>query len=329
MRDNPEFIAAIMANPDDDGLRLIYADWLDEHDQPERAELIRVECEAERTDRDSPNYLKLLRRADQLEKAHAEDWFGPLSDEDFFVITRRGFVDRIALTADRFTANTEVIFDYAPLLQGLHINDGRDWQAFFSTPQLKGITVLSFDDNVFTLDAAIELATCKNLSNLIDLELDRQPLSLVAIAALVSARMPALQRLSMSECNLQDECAVRLFPAQGFRNLRELDLNENGLTNTTCHALAAATEFGQLEQLVLCNNHISANGIALLANAPHLTRLRSLNLYGNPIGPAGGRAILASRHWEGLRELNLIGCGVGVEVVNDLRWVYGEKAVKA
>lgn len=44
MTDHPGFLAAIIAEPDDDIHRFIYADWLDEHDQPERAELIRVQC---------------------------------------------------------------------------------------------------------------------------------------------------------------------------------------------------------------------------------------------------------------------------------------------
>lgn len=36
-------LAAILANPADDTPRLVYADWLDEHNQPERAEFIRVQ----------------------------------------------------------------------------------------------------------------------------------------------------------------------------------------------------------------------------------------------------------------------------------------------
>jgi len=38
------FMQAIVANPADDTPRLVYADWLDEHDQPERAEFIRLQC---------------------------------------------------------------------------------------------------------------------------------------------------------------------------------------------------------------------------------------------------------------------------------------------
>lgn len=36
-------LAAVAAAPDDDVPRLVYADWLDEHDRPERAEFIRLQ----------------------------------------------------------------------------------------------------------------------------------------------------------------------------------------------------------------------------------------------------------------------------------------------
>jgi uncharacterized protein (TIGR02996 family) len=44
------FLADICANPDDDGVRLIYADWLTEREGPgdrERAEFIRVQCQSQ------------------------------------------------------------------------------------------------------------------------------------------------------------------------------------------------------------------------------------------------------------------------------------------
>lgn len=39
------FLRAICDNPEDDTVRLAYADWLDENGDPERAALIRVSVE--------------------------------------------------------------------------------------------------------------------------------------------------------------------------------------------------------------------------------------------------------------------------------------------
>jgi uncharacterized protein (TIGR02996 family) len=42
--DQKQLLAAILADPDEDTPRLVYADWLEEHDDPARAEFIRVQC---------------------------------------------------------------------------------------------------------------------------------------------------------------------------------------------------------------------------------------------------------------------------------------------
>lgn len=41
-------LRGVCETPDDDTPRLAYADWLDEHEQPEPAEFVRVQCEKER-----------------------------------------------------------------------------------------------------------------------------------------------------------------------------------------------------------------------------------------------------------------------------------------
>jgi len=45
MSERDRFVAAIIADPADDTVRLAFADWLDEHGEAERAEFIRVQCE--------------------------------------------------------------------------------------------------------------------------------------------------------------------------------------------------------------------------------------------------------------------------------------------
>jgi uncharacterized protein (TIGR02996 family) len=40
--DEAAFLAALQANPADDTARLVYADWLDEHNAPQKAEYLRL-----------------------------------------------------------------------------------------------------------------------------------------------------------------------------------------------------------------------------------------------------------------------------------------------
>jgi uncharacterized protein (TIGR02996 family) len=75
MSDEAALLHAIYANPDDDTPRLVYADWLDEHDQPERAEFIRVQVERDaRTDHSSDEYQRLVAREAELLAAHCPAW---------------------------------------------------------------------------------------------------------------------------------------------------------------------------------------------------------------------------------------------------------------
>ena len=48
MSDEAAFLAALKANPADDTARLVYADWLDEHDEPQKAEYLRLVAEVAR-----------------------------------------------------------------------------------------------------------------------------------------------------------------------------------------------------------------------------------------------------------------------------------------
>jgi uncharacterized protein (TIGR02996 family) len=48
MNERAALLRAICETPDDDTPRLVFADWLQEHGEEERAEFIRVQCEAAR-----------------------------------------------------------------------------------------------------------------------------------------------------------------------------------------------------------------------------------------------------------------------------------------
>ena len=52
MTDGTDLLAAILAHPEEDTPRLMYADWLDENGQPERAEFIRLQIAVNRIESD-------------------------------------------------------------------------------------------------------------------------------------------------------------------------------------------------------------------------------------------------------------------------------------
>lgn len=68
MSEHPGFWQDIIANPDDDAPRLIYADWLEEQGQLHRAEFIRTQCHLAAVLPNDPNYCDLLEREEELSR---------------------------------------------------------------------------------------------------------------------------------------------------------------------------------------------------------------------------------------------------------------------
>lgn len=78
-------LRAICEAPDDDAPRLIYADWLDEHGEAERAEFIRLQVKANElggcTHKWSPGTTcdgcRTRKRSNELLRSHLADWTPP------------------------------------------------------------------------------------------------------------------------------------------------------------------------------------------------------------------------------------------------------------
>ena len=73
MTEAEAFLAAIIANPDDDLPRLVFADWLDEHDDSLRAEFIRGQCALAAGSTD----IELAKRMVIIEAANRRKWSMP------------------------------------------------------------------------------------------------------------------------------------------------------------------------------------------------------------------------------------------------------------
>src|SRR3954471_17475622 len=105
-----DLLRAIRHDPDDDSLRLVYADWLEEHGGPEglaRAEFIRVQMELARAGGDDPRAAGLRARQDALLERHGADWAAPVAGLAREYTFRRGFVEEVTLSAARFLSQGE------------------------------------------------------------------------------------------------------------------------------------------------------------------------------------------------------------------------------
>jgi uncharacterized protein (TIGR02996 family) len=108
-------LRAIVSDPDDDAVRLIYADWLDEHGVPERAEFIRMQIELARTTRDTPARRKQAFRVRELLDQRGKNWLGVLRKHVHDWHYHRGFLDKIGVSGNTLKNHAGRLFTSAPL----------------------------------------------------------------------------------------------------------------------------------------------------------------------------------------------------------------------
>jgi uncharacterized protein (TIGR02996 family) len=164
---NPEsaFVQAVVEAPDDTP-RLIYADWLDEHGEVERAEFIRCQIEAAQRKRDSRRRREVAFRARQLLDQHEAKWTKPLRsltpEWQFF----RGFVEKLLLRGRDLKRKAEELFASYPLrrlrVSGLKGNV----EPLRFIPRNNHLTGLDLAGNDLNGDSLRALVTLPNLEHL-------------------------------------------------------------------------------------------------------------------------------------------------------------------
>jgi uncharacterized protein (TIGR02996 family) len=138
------FLDAIVAHPADDVHRLVFADWLEENGQEQRAELIRLQCRLEplrdffedaEINKQHARVCELLRVTypDYTAPERAEwQWFARLSKEPQTLPSpdlewRRGFVETMAIYAASFVRHGAALRRRYPLLRKLVVFGLNGW----------------------------------------------------------------------------------------------------------------------------------------------------------------------------------------------------------
>jgi uncharacterized protein (TIGR02996 family) len=130
-----DFLRAIREQPQDDALRLVYADWLEDHGEPDRAEFLRVQYQLEpvRHRHEDDRVHALLARENNLLLKHRDGWLAELVTllgEGLYcppVLFRRGFVDTIGLPVQWYLRHGEAIHELFPLLRRVQLFRVAGW----------------------------------------------------------------------------------------------------------------------------------------------------------------------------------------------------------
>jgi uncharacterized protein (TIGR02996 family) len=271
MTEQEAFLQAIIEEPDDDTPRLVYADWLDEHGEDDRAEFIRVQCLQASLPWDDDRQSELLAREARLLARHYEEWTAVCggwpdreSDGSPGIGFRRGFIEHLRhAQLDYFLEWAHAIFAACPvrhlqmqLTPGMPLPPGR----------------------------AFDLARCAYLERLRTLQLwgGRQA---DVLEVCWSPHLDRLETLVLWANSLTDEGLRELValpglgPPPGLRSLRCLGIGYNGLTADALAALAASPLARTVTGLDFTyNSEITVEGLGLLVSSPWWRRLEELNV---------------------------------------------------
>jgi uncharacterized protein (TIGR02996 family) len=275
------FIQAIRDEPGDDTPRLVFADYLEDQGQADRAELIRVQCELTRGPRDRGRSLELRRRLRALVAEHRDAWLAGLAVWARDAFFERGFVEHLALPAATFLEHAAAILAAHPVHSVQLRGAAGVIHALAGHPGLAQLRSLDLHDNSLRDRGTAALAASPHLHRLTALLLPDNGVGRAGAQALARAPLDALETLLLSGNALGDEGALALACSPHLARLTRLDLSSCRLTDAGAAVLAGTPVLARLTSLRLAYNNLTSNGAEVLAGSPRLARLTTLDLVGN------------------------------------------------
>jgi uncharacterized protein (TIGR02996 family) len=297
--DEQPFLDAILARYPDDGPRLVYADWLDENGDPDRAELVRVQLALARLPDDHPRRTELADRQTELHETVADAWTARLGGLAAGVEFRRGVPDAVTVGAEEFLAHGDELFRLAPVVRRVRLTDvARAMPRLIDCPTLARVRELDLFGNDLGNGGVELLVRSAYLGGLNALDLGFNGLDLAGVRALARAStLPNLWDLALNDNRQLTGDAVRLLADSPFlAGLRSLDLSGNDVHDAGVRALVESRSLSRLAGLKLTDNPIGDSGVSALAGSGLFRRMLArepqIDLRATGVGPAGA-AVLA------------------------------------
>jgi uncharacterized protein (TIGR02996 family) len=307
------FLQSILADPDADGPRLVFADWLDEQGHAAWAAFIRAQIALARLHEDDPRRPALAGREEGLLRAirgpwrrdHAPTAAGPSAaaynpfatwlaavGPDFTlhnITFARGMPDGVYVPARLFAEQLDNLLRTWPIrnvwLYGLQ---GRLVPELADRPWPGRVTGLTVTQTVFRDGNLERFLGSPNLANLRELTVGyNAPVRPEDVAGLVGLSFDRLESLRFTFGSIGIAGAEILAGWPQLSRLTRLDLQGHEIRSAGTTALCASGRLARLTRLTLTRNGITADGASAVARSAFFGGLEVLDLSGNPLGDEG------------------------------------------
>ncbi len=323
MTDREALYRAVLESPDDDTLRLIYADALEEEGDARRAAFVRAQVEFAHLPDFDP--ARVHARYHDREKMFGARWvlkLPPLPSglewarEPF----RRGFpADIRARDPAAFVSHADQLFRHYPI-ESLELAVARvtDVREFARCPWLSRLVRLSVAQGVGG-QAAARLLDSDYYDRLRELHVGAGLTTASTATAIVSSR--SFRQLTTLSCR-DDQTGGRALVNELTRladppRLRNLDLSGNRLTAEQLGRLLRAPALSDVEQLILNDNNLGSEGMRVLSTI-HLPQLHTIQLVRTRPEVQGVQSLILMSKNETLRSLSLGGNNLPPDTANIL-----------
>jgi uncharacterized protein (TIGR02996 family) len=254
-------LQAVIAEPEEEAPRLIYADWLDEQGQPEgvdRAAFIQVQIGLAHASEEAAVTRQLRKREQELWEAYKERWLTHLPPhlrkrEPRF---HRGFLEELSLPPASWAKHGAKLFGQNPIYR----------------VRLYG----RVDRNI--IGDLVVIPDLTRIREVVLAECDiREPNSTLKVL-FDTPFLSGLVRLDLSGSGVSTRELGALLESPVLGRLERLDLSRNRIGPGGAQALAGSPQASSLRRLVLAGNPIGDAGGKALASSVHLETVESLDL---------------------------------------------------
>jgi uncharacterized protein (TIGR02996 family) len=355
------FLHAIREAPDDDGPRLVMADWFEDNGDPKRADFIRTQIRL--ADDLGPNERRALEaREEELLLPNLEHWLGPLWRTPWEAKCRRGtarvkiqagrllqgnkrgiagmeFPNRLVTdlltegTSSRWTEFAEM--ECLECLTGLVLGGSKmseaDVRTLAASPRLRelrrlGIRSVGNRTRGLTREGMAALVESPHLAKLTGLDFASSPLDHEAMELLTKGSPWKLTSLNLDGTALHDYTMGLLLEAPWLAGLTELSVHGCMIYDEQVQWIVRDLAPARLRSLCLGGCRVADEGAELIAASPHLAELRELWLGFPKFTERGARALADSPHLKKLRLLYLYDMRADSPAAEILRARFGDAA---